>query len=399
MGLTFNKSSIEEIYGSTFAEGNTVSLLYKGSESFKAIFSSIEKAQALIALQFYIFRNDETGIELAGLLRKKAKEGVKIFILYDHFGSFWTPSSFWNDLASAGVNIRVARPFIWSSPFHYTRRDHRKLIIIDGIQAVTGGFNIGNEYRGFHIRLKRKGWRDTGIMIEGPVVSELFRTFRMTWEAMGGNPISLPASLPTSLINTQSEYQYQYNDPHQNNGLSAIPIFASSAKGRRKFRKLLYYSINHAKDSILLTTAYFIPTIRMLYTLEKAVNRGVTVKLLLSGKTDVPPAHYAGRAFFGWLLKRGIRIYNYHGEILHAKSYVFDGCWSIVGSANLDFLSLRRNDEGNVGILDEQFGKRMVCVFEEDLESSIEIREEEWKKRPLLDRLKERFFVQFRRRL
>ena len=386
MGLTFDKSSIEDIYGSSFSDANTVSLLYKGRESFQAIFSSIKDAQSLIALQFYIFRNDETGTELADLLKKKAKEGVKIFILYDHFGSLWTPKSFWNDLAEAGVSIKASRPFIWSSPFHYTRRDHRKLIIIDGTKAITGGFNIGNEYRGFHLRHKRKPWRDTGIILEGPVVSELFRTFRMTWEAMGGKPI-----VPKS--------QYQYNDAHPGNGLSAIPIFASSARGRRKFRKLLYYSINHAKDNILITTAYFIPTLRMLYALEKAVSRGVTVKLLLSGRSDVPPAHYAGRAFFSRLLKRGIRIYNYHGEILHAKSYVFDGCWSIVGSANLDFLSLRRNDEGNVGILDEGFGKRMICVFEEDMESSIEIKEEEWGKRPLSERMKERFFVLFKRKL
>src|SRR3972149_10075367 len=261
MGLTFDKSSIEKIYGSAFADGNTFSLLYKGMESFKAIFSSIEKAQSLIALQFYIFRNDETGIELADLLRKKAKEGVKVFILYDHFGSLWTPKSFWNELASAGVNIRASRPFIWSSPFHYTRRDHRKLIIIDGIKAVTGGFNIGNEYRGFHLRLKRKGWRDTGIILEGPVVSELFRTFLRTWEALGGNPISLPASLPALL--TEQKSQYQYNETAQSNGLSAIPIFASSSRGRRRFRKLLYYSINHAKNNILITTAYFIPTLRM----------------------------------------------------------------------------------------------------------------------------------------
>ena len=397
MGLTFDKSSIEGIYGSFFADGNTVALLYKGRESFKAIFSSIEKAQSLIALQFYIFRNDETGIELADILKKKAREGVSVFILFDHFGSWWTPKSFWKDLARAGVKIRASRPFLWTSPFHYSHRDHRKLIIIDGIKAVTGGFNIGNEYRGFHLSIKRKGWRDTGIILEGPVVSELFRTFRRTWETLGGDPISLPASLPALL--TEQKSQYQYNETAQSIGLSAIPIFAASAKGRRRFRKLLYYSINHAKDNILITTAYFIPTLRMLYTLEKAVKRGVVVKLLLSGKSDVPPAHYAGRAFFSWLLKRGIRIYNYQGEILHAKSYVFDGCWSIVGSANLDFLSLRRNDEGNVGILDEGFGMRMMCVFEEDMESSIEIKEEEWGRRPLSERIMERFFVLFKRKL
>ena len=397
MGLTFDKSSIEGVYGSTFVDDNTVTLLYKGRESFNAIFSSIEEAQALIALQFYIFRNDETGIELADILKRKSRGGVKVFILYDHFGSYWTPKSFWNDMASAGVNIMASRPFIWSSPFHYTRRDHRKLIIIDGIKAVTGGFNIGNEYRGFHLSRKRKGWRDTGIILEGPIVSELFRTFLRTWEALGGKPILTPASLPALITDRNS--QYQHNDTHQSSGLSAMPIFASSAKGRRRFRKLLYYSINHSKDNILITTAYFIPSLRLLYTLEKAVKRGVVVKLLLSGKSDIPPAHYAGRAFFSWLLKRGIRIYNYQGEILHAKSYVFDGCWSIVGSANLDFLSLRRNDEGNVGILDEGFGMRMTCVFEEDMESSIEIKEAEWGRRPLSERIMERFFVLFKRKL
>jgi len=395
--MDYNKPAIEKILGLPFIENNYVRLLKSGKEIFETIFDSITNAKHIICIEFYIFKNDDTGKRLSELLKEKARQGIKVYILYDHFGSLWTPKSFWNDLASAGVKIMASRPFIWSSPFHYTRRDHRKLIIIDGIKAITGGFNIGNEYRGFHLRHKRKPWRDTGIILEGPVVSELFRTFRMTWEALGGKPISLPASLPALPINPNS--QYQYNDTHQSNGLSAIPIFASSARGRRRFRKLLYYSINHAKDNILITTAYFIPTIRMLYTLEKAVSRGVTVKLLLSGKSDVPPAHYAGRAFFSWLLKRGIRIYNYHGEILHAKSYVFDGCWSIVGSANLDFLSLRRNDEGNVGILDEGFGKRMICVFEEDMESSIEIKEEEWGKRPLSERMKERFFVLFKRKM
>lgn len=388
MSLTFDKSSIEKLHGSPFIEGNTVTLLYKGKESFEAIFDRIEKARRLICLQFYIFRNDETGREIADLLKKKAKEGVKIHILYDHFGSLGTPKDFWNDLKCAGIKILTSRPFRWSSPFHYAHRDHRKLIIIDGVEAFTGGLNIANEYRGVHLRLKRAGWRDTGIMLRGPVVSWLFQTFRMTWKTWGGAPIPL---MDLSLI--------PHGDNESNPGLSVIPIFASSSKGRRKMRKLLYYSIHHAKESIFLTTAYFTPSRRMIDSLEEAVKRGVAVKLLLPGKSDVPAAHYAGRAFFARLLNRGIRIYNYQGEVLHAKSYVFDGCWSIVGSANLDFQSLRWNDEGNVGILDGDFGKKMIDVFEEDLKHSIEIREKEWIKRPFIERVKEKFFVLFRRRL
>ena len=164
-------------------------------------------------------------------------------------------------------------------------------------------------------------------------------------------------------------------------------------------RKLLYYSINHAEESILLTTAYFTPSRMMLESLEDAVKRGVTVKLLLPGKSDVPAAYHTGRAFFTRLLRAGVRIFTYQGDVLHAKSYVFDGCWSIVGSANLDFQSLRWNDEGNVGILNEGFGREMTHVFDEDATRSLEIEETIWRQRPLLERIKERFFVLFRRRL
>lgn len=388
MALTFDKATIERLNSSSFSDGNRVDLLYKERRSFDAIFDAIHQAKHFVCLQFYIFRNDETGMEMAALLRKKAKKGVGIYVLYDHFGSLWTPKHFWDSLKSSGIEIRVSRPFHWSSPFYYAHRDHRKLIIIDGVKAFTGGLNIGNEYRGFHLRSRKKGWRDTGILVEGPVVSELFRTFRLAWQRWRKRTV-----WPADFLFTEQQ------DRRLENGLPVIPIFASSAKGRRKMRKLLYYSINHAKESILLTTAYFTPSRRMLDALEGAVERGVTVKLLLPGVSDVPAALYAGRSFFTRLLKRGVKIYNYQGEVLHAKSYVFDGCWSIVGSANLDFLSLRWNDEGNVGILDESFGKRMTCIFEEDLKNSIEIREKEWQKRPWSERIPEKLFALVRRRL
>lgn len=384
VGITFDRASIERIYGDAFIEGNRVKLLYKGKDSFDAIFKGIEEAKNLICLEFYIFRNDETGTDLAQILKKKAGEGVSVYILYDHFGSIGTPRKFWNDLKDAGINIRASRPFKWTSPLHYVHRDHRKLIIIDGIRAFTGGLNIANEYRGFHIRFKREGWRDTGIMLEGPIVSKLLEMFQKTWKTWGGSDILSRAG---------------QHLPSQDKGLPVIPIFAASARGRRKMRKLLYYSINYSRRSIALTTAYFTPSRRMLDSLGDAVRRGVDVRLLLPGKSDVPAAHYAGRAFFTRLLRTGVRIYNYQREVLHAKSYVFDGCWSIVGSANLDFQSLRWNDEGNVGILDERFGEEMMDVFEEDLKKSIEIKLDEWMKRSMSDRIKERLFAIFRRRL
>jgi cardiolipin synthase len=385
--VVFDRSSIEKISGTQFTEGNRVQLLYKGRDSFHAIFESARNAKKLICLQFYIFRNDETGTDLADLLKKKAREGIQVYILYDHFGSIGTPRRFWDELSAAGINLRASRPFKWSSPFHYVHRDHRKLLIIDCTRAFTGGLNIANEYRGFHLRRKR-GWRDTGIILEGPIVPELFVTFQKAWQTWGGPPIPL-SEMPGCQIPPRAPEV----------PLPVITIFASSSKGRRRMRKLLYYGITHAQRSILLTTAYFTPSRRMIDILEEAVQRGVEVKLLLPGETDVPAAFYAGRAFFSRLLKSGIRIFAYQGEVLHAKSFVFDGCWSIVGSANLDFQSLRWNDEGNVGILDEGFGREMTAVFEEDVAHAREIQRSEWARRPLFEKIKERFFVLFRRRL
>jgi cardiolipin synthase A/B len=378
----FTTRTLKLVYGTSFIEGNKVTLLWKGKESFYTIFKAIEQAKEIVCLEFYIFRNDETGSELADILKKKASEGVKVYLLYDHFGSLFTPMKFWESLRRSGVQIRASRPFKWLDPFHYVHRDHKKLIIIDGKSAFTGGLNIANEYRGYHIIKKTRSWRDTGIFLEGPIAKTLLGIFRKTWEIWKGSPIEFDVDVEAA-----------------EGGLPVIPIFTSSAKGRRKMRKLLYYSIDNARSSIYLTTAYFTPSRRMIHVLENAESRGVDVKLLLPGRSDITAAHYAGRAFFTKLLRAGVEIYNYRGEILHAKTAVFDGMWSVIGSANLDFQSLRRNDEGNVGIVDENFGRQLSDIFHEDLKKSEEITLDKWLKRPFLERVKEQFFALFRRRL
>lgn len=379
---SFSIENIEGVFGTRFTGGNNVTLLWKDRESFNIIFDAIREAKELICLEFYIFRNDETGTELAELLKKKVREGLRVYILYDHFGSLTTPMSFWTDLKRSGVEVRASRPFKWMSPLHYVHRDHTKLIIIDGARAFTGGLNIANEYRGYHILRKKTGWRDTGIFLEGPIAGTLLDRFRRVWEIWKGSPLEFNNSAGA------------FKD-----GVPVLPIFSDSAKKRRRFRKLLYYSINNARKSIYLTTAYFTPSRRMLQVLQDAVSRGADVRLLLPGISDISSAHYAGRAFFSKLLRAGVRIYNYNGVILHAKTAVFDGKWSIIGSANLDFQSLRRNDEGNVGITDNDFGGLMCTIFREDLMKSDEIYIDAWLKRPWADKMKEYFFALFRRRL
>jgi cardiolipin synthase len=379
--------SIERIFKHKFSFATRVQLLWKGRDSFQTLFDAVHRAEKLICLQFYIFKNDETGIALSELLKQKSREGVKVYILYDHFGSFGTPRSFWKELRLGGIQIRASHPFKWTAPFNYVHRDHRKLIVIDSRKAFTGGLNIANEYSGFHLRRRSRGWRDTGILVEGPIVNELFDTFKKSWTTWGGEKIDA------------QETHNQAREKIQENSIPALPIFVYSGKGRKRMRALLRYSIDHAQTSILLTTAYFIPSRRLIERLETAVRRGVKVSLLVPGKSDVPAASYAGRAFFSRLLKAGIKIYTYLGGMLHAKTYLFDECWSIIGSTNLDYQSLMYNDEGNIGILDVSFTSKMTGIFEEDLKNSVKIDEETWRQRPFLEKIKEHFFAPFRKRL
>ena len=385
MKKAFTVKSIERIFQGKFSSATHIQLLWKGKESFETIFDAIEEAKRFVCLQFYIFKEDETGRALSELLKEKSRQGVKVFLLYDHFGSLGTPRSFWKEMSQAGVRIRASHPFKWTTPFHYVHRDHRKLIVIDFKKAFTGGLNIANEYSGLHLRRKSRGWRDTGIMIEGSIVNELLETFKRSWTTWKGK---------------RMVFRQEDEEPHSKKGpIPALPIFVYSRRGRERMRNVLRHSIKTAKTAISLTTAYFIPSRRMLALLEDAVRRGVRVRLLVPGKSDVPAASYAGRAFFTRLLRSGIEIYTYRGEMLHAKTYVFDRYWSIVGSTNLDYQSLIYNDEGNIGILDASFASKMIEIFEEDLKESLKIDLKEWQRRPLLEKLKEHFFALFRKRL
>lgn len=398
---SYTLSSIERVFKHKFSSATHVQLLWKGRDSFKTIFDAINNAERFICLQFYIFKNDETGTALSQLLKQKSREGVKVYGLYDHFGSFGTPRRFWKDMSLAGIKIRASRPFKWTAPFHYVHRDHRKLIVIDSKKAFTGGLNIANEYSGFHLRRRSRGWRDTGVMLEGPIVKELFGIFKRSWSTWGGEKIDPQESDEETFVQKQKD-SISLHDPsgsEWDGNVPALSIFIYSVEGRRRMRSLLRYSIDHAQETVSLTTAYFIPSRRMIAILGNAVKRGVKVRLLVPGKSDVPAASYAGRAFFARLLKAGVELYTYLGDMLHAKTYLFDQCWSIIGSTNLDYQSLMYNDEGNVGILDVRFAAKMSEIFEEDLKHSVKIDWESWQRRPFIEKVKEHLFALFRKRL
>ncbi|MBI4682348.1 MAG: hypothetical protein HY757_04515 [Nitrospirae bacterium] len=380
-GITFQKSIIENILGLSFTGNNRIQLLKNGRETFQTILDLVSAAREIICIEFYIFKDDDTGKKLAGILKEKVKEGVKVYLLYDHFGSFLTSRDFWSDLNKAGVNIRVSHPFKWSAPRGYIYRNHKKLLIIDGTKAVTGGFNIADEYHGY-FKKRKIMWRDTGIYLEGPIASVLMNIFQKSWKTWRGRSINWITESKTFT-----------------HGIPVIPIFVNSGRARRKMRRLLIYSFKNAKESIFLTTAYFIPSNRILRAMINAAERGVTLKLLLPGKSDITSVLYAGRSYYNRLLKAGVEIYNYQDAVLHAKTTVFDGCWSIIGSANIDFQSLRRNEESNVGILDRDFSRHMTDVFHKDLEKSFKIDPYTWVKRPFYQKILEKFFYLIMKKL
>ncbi len=372
--VSIEKYAIEKIIGSRFTDNNKVQLLVSGRETFQKILDSVASAHEIICIEFYIFKDDYTGKKLAELLKKKAGQGVRIYLLYDHFGSFLTSRRFWSNLKNAGVNISVSHPFRWSALRAYKSRNHKKLLIVDGKEAFTGGFNIADEYHGY-FKKKIKVWRDTGIYLKGPIASTLLRMFRQSWAIWRGEAINWE-TIPETFID----------------GVPVIPIFANSGRARRRMRRLFIYSIKNAKRHIYLTTAYFIPGKRILRELIRAAKRGVALRLLLPGKSDVLPVFYAGRSYYARLLKAGVEIYDYEGAVLHAKTTVFDECWSIVGSANLDFQSLWRNDESNVGIFDLEFSRHMTGLFAKDLQNAKKIDLNTWTKRPLYEKLIEKIF-------
>ena len=371
----FNKSAIEQILGLPFTEDNNVKLLESGGETFQAILDTISNARQIICIEFYIFKDDNTGKKIAALLKEKALQGVRIYLLYDHFGSFLTARAFWSDLKKSGIHVGVSHPFRWSAPRGYLSRNHKKLLLIDGEIAITGGFNIADEYHGY-FKKRTEAWRDMGIYLEGPIADVMLHLFRKSWKTWKRESI---------------KWGHKSVSPIKG-GVPVIPIFASKGRARRRLRRLLLYSIKSAEKNIYLTTAYFIPGRKILKAMVQASKRGVTFKLLLPGKSDLTAVFYAGRKHFKKLLNAGVEIYTYQGSILHSKTAVFDDEWSIIGSTNLDHQSLRRNEESNVGILDRNFNSHLKDVFFSDIKESIEINADSWAKRPLYQKFLEHFF-------
>jgi cardiolipin synthase len=364
--------------------GNKVTLLFDGPATMKEMMAAVRGATSSINLETYIFDQDPIGLEFADLLIAKQQAGVTVNVMYDAVGTLTVPRAFFDRMRAAGVHLvafNPVNPAARKGKWELNNRDHRKLLVVDGKIAFTGGINISSTYANSSLfRSKRApadpskvGWRDTHVKIEGPAVAALQWSFVNNWVRQEAG------DLP----------EQDYFPPLYAAGDKLVRVLASDPDAGFEIYKSLLLAINESKQSIHLTAAYFVPDQQTVDALAAAARRGVDVKLVLPGKSDHGLVFHAGRNFYEPLLAAGVKVYELQIAILHAKTAVIDGAWSTIGSANIDRRSFLHNYELNVVVVDPAFGADMESAFNEDLRSSKEITLKDWRSRPWADRIKE----------
>ncbi len=374
---------IESISGSPLVAGNKVTLLIDGPATYAAMFRAIENAKDHVNLETYIFEDDEVGRRFADLLLRKQSEGVQVNLIYDSLGCLNTPSAFFERLRNGGIlalEYNPINPTKAREKWLLTHRDHRKILIVDGAIAFTGGVNISRVYSSSSLSVEHRersadeAWRDTHVQIEGPAVAEFQKLFLDTWTRQKGPELPKGDYFPALKREGSDFIEVAGSTPGQENRITYIMYVAA---------------FTYAENFIHLTNSYFVPDEQTLEALTNAAKRGVDVQIILPGISDESTVFYAGRSHYGHLLKSGVKLYEHSAGMLHAKTAVIDGIWSTIGSTNMDLWSFLRNDEVNAVILGRDFGAQMEAMFRKDIENSHQIHLEKWKKRPFSERVKE----------
>jgi cardiolipin synthase len=380
---------VESVTESPLTKGNKVTLLIDGPATYAAMFEAIRGAKDNINIETFILEDDEIGRKFTELLLQKKAQGVQVNIIYDSVGSFTTSESFFQGLRDKGIHVvefNPIKPLKGHLKWLMINPDHRKILIVDGQVAISGGINISNVYSGPSGRKKVKGeilpWRDTDVQIEGPAVAEFQKLFMDTWSKQDGPKLSEANYYPKMKEDGNALVRVVGSTPGSNNRITFITYVAA---------------ITFAEHSIHLTNAYFVPDNQILKAFKDAAKRGVDVKIILPSNTDVQFILNAARHHYSELLKDGVKIYERRNAVLHAKTAVIDGVWSTVGSTNLDSLSLLSDDEVNTVILSREFAVEMERMFAGDLAQSDQIQYDKWRERPLLQKIKESFAHLFSR--
>jgi cardiolipin synthase len=370
------------LWPTAFLPGHRVDLLRDGAETYPAMLEAIAGARATVHLETYILRADRAGRRFADALIERAVAGVKVRLLFDAIGSYSLPEAFLHELRAAGVEIAAFHPVaIWRRRYALHRRDHRKILVVDGKVGFTGGLNLADDYAS--LEDGGRGWHDVHCRIMGPAVAELERLFRRSWVYSGGREFPRSEAAATESVVTADG--------------ALVAVFGSEGRRRRTpIRRVYLHAIKKARRAIGITNAYFIPDLGLRRALYNAVRRGVDVRVIVPADSDVWPIQWASRHVYARLLKGGVRVFEFAERMMHAKIAVVDGAWVKVGSSNLDHLSLRVNLEVVAVVIDRQFGQRLEEEQRRDESLSREILLAEWSKRPWWHRPIEWLFYQLR---
>jgi cardiolipin synthase len=345
---------IERATGGPTIPGNDLKLHFEGPNTFGAWLDDIRRAARFVYFENYLVRDDEVGRQLRDAMIAKAQEGVPVYVIYDWLGCWATPRSFWKPLVQAGVHVRTFnRPGLrLGDPFGAVQRDHRKLLVVDGESAHVGGMCVGVEWAGTRTEAP---WRDTGLAIRGPAAHAAAQAFERVWSERH-EPLGLSATVPVP------------------GHAGDTPVWLIEGEpGRARVYRTLHLNASRATDSIWMTDAYFVAPRSVSEALGAAAQQGVDVRLLVPAHNNWPIVGSMSRGGYRFLLESGVRIFEWQGPMIHAKTAVVDGMWCRVGSSNLNTASLMGNWELDVGVLDDSLARQMQGLFLADLASSVEI--------------------------
>ena len=341
--------------GAPLVSGNRVRLLKDAQENYPAWLEAIGAARNHVHFESYIIHEDDTGRMFADALVAKAHDGVRVRLLYDWMGGLGkTSRRFWRSLQAGGVEVRCYNPPRLDSPLGWLSRDHRKSLVVDGEVGFVTGLCVGRMWVGEPER-GLEPWRDTGVEVRGRAVADIERAFARTW-AMCGDPlpdkerVTLPASAGSISVRIVA------TEPATAGMLRLDQLVAALARKR-----------------LWLTDAYYAGTTSYVQALRAAAQDGVDVRLLVPGGTDIPLLRPLSRAGYRPLLEAGVRVFEWNGSMLHAKTAVADGHWARVGSTNLNVASWFGNCELDAVIEDDEFASEMQQMYLRDLENATEV--------------------------
>ena len=357
---------------SPLTANNQVKLLINGEEKFPALLQALEHAKSHIHLEYYIYENDFTGNEIADMLIKKAQQGVEVRFMYDDFGSHALGKTFIKRLQQGGVRTAPFYKIKWyafASRINY--RNHRKIIIIDGLVSFVGGINMSDRYRNDLERENHLYWRDTHLMINGQASVYLQHLFVSDWNFCSSQKLAYS--------------EVYFPDISQLDSIDNA-VVQTVASGPDSKQPVIFYSllaaISSAKKSIYITSPYFIPGESLMDALIIAIQSGLDVKVLIPGVSDSKMVNAAACAYYTELLQYGAQIYMYDKGFVHAKTMVIDDDLAIIGSANIDYRSFDLNFEANAMVYSPTIAAQLIAVFEQDLKAAVQIDRETWLNRP-----------------